>query len=101
MTALQSRRAGRLGVPLVLAVCFSPARMAGATDCSGSWRFEVASKVSPDAETVLSADSWCRAAKLPRTFTAEVRAGANGRAIITGTPQPPTDVLAGGGTCEF
>ena len=34
----------------------------------------------------MSADSWCRAAKLPHTFTAEVRLGPNGRVTVTGTP---------------
>ena len=100
MTGLRSWRVSHLAFALVLAFLFSLARSVRAADCSGIWRFEVAPLV-PDAENHLSADSWCRAAKLPRTFTAEVRSGPNGRAVLTGTPQPPTDVAAAGGTCEF
>lgn len=100
MTALPSWRVGLLGSVLVLAFLFSPARAVGATDCSGIWRFEVG-RPTPDREKYQSADSWCRAAKLPRRFTAGVRSGPNGRAVLTGTPQPPTDVAAWSGRCEF
>jgi hypothetical protein len=100
MTALPSWLVGRRGFVLVLAFLFSPARAVGATDCSGVWRFEVG-RPTADRERYQSADSWCRAAKLPRTFTAGVRSGANGRAVLTGTPQRPTDVGAGSGRCEF
>ena len=56
MTALQSRRVGHLGFPLMLAFLLSPAR-AGVTDCTGIWRFEVV-HIAPDGDKVLSADSW-------------------------------------------
>jgi hypothetical protein len=100
MMGPQPSRVGRLGFPLVLAFLLSPARAVGATDCSGIWRFEVAPLV-PEAEKYVSADSWCRAAKLPRIFTAEVRSGTNGQPIVTGTPQRPTDLYAVSGRCEF
>jgi hypothetical protein len=100
MIGLQPSRVGRLGFPLVLTFLLSPARAVGATDCSGIWRFEVAALV-PESEKYVSADSWCRAAKLPHTFTAEVRLDPNGRATVTGTPQRPTDLYAVGGRCEF
>jgi hypothetical protein len=100
MAAFPSWRAARLGFVLVLAFLFSPAHAVGATDCSGIWRFDVG-RPNADREKYQSADSWCRTAKLPSAFTAGVRAGANGRAVLTGTPQPPTDVVAGSGRCEF
>jgi hypothetical protein len=100
MASSPSWRVGRLGLPLVVAFLLWPAHAVGATDCSGIWRFEVALLV-PEADRYVSADSWCRGAKLPRTFTAEVRSGPNGRPVVTGTPQPPTDLGAVSGTCEF
>ena len=100
MTALPSWRTGRLGFLLVLAFLFSSARAVGATDCSGIWRFEVG-RPTADTEKYLSAGSWCRAAKLPRTFTVQVRSGSNGRPVVTGTPQRPTDLYAVSGRCEF
>jgi hypothetical protein len=100
MRALPRRCLGRLGVALVLAFLLSPARAVGATDCSGIWRFEVAPLV-PEAEKYVSADSWCRAAKLPRIFSAEVRLDSSGRATVTGTPHRPTDLYAVAGRCEF
>lgn len=100
MSALLWWRVGRLGVALVLVFLLLPARPARATDCSGVWRFEVGPLPS-EGQQGLSADSWCRAAKLPRAFTAEVRWDANGRPIITGTPHPPADIEVGGGSCEF
>jgi hypothetical protein len=73
---------------------------AAGTDCTGTWRFEVA-RPTPEQEALVSPDSWCRAAKLPRTFTAELRLTPDGHGIITGTPQPPTDVNTWAGRCEF
>ena len=84
----------------LVALALAPGARANGADCSGKWRFEVASP-TPDRDAVVSADSWCRAAKLPRTFTADVRFGPDGRAVVTGTPQRPTDLNAGAGRCEF
>jgi hypothetical protein len=100
MMALRWWRVGRPGCALVLALFLAPARAVGATDCSGIWRFEVAPP-TPDLEKWLAPDSWCRAAKLPRTFTAEVRSGPAGKPTVIGTPQRPTDLFAVGGRCEF
>ncbi|HLK92927.1 MAG TPA: hypothetical protein VKZ18_23745 [Polyangia bacterium] len=100
MMALPSWHVGRLGLPLMLGFLLSPARAVGATDCSGVWRFEV-SLLAPEADKYVSAESWCRAAKLPRTFTAQVRSDPNGRTVVTGTPQRPTDLYAVSGRCEF
>jgi hypothetical protein len=96
------RQVGRIGFAFAVGLALLPARGAGAagTDCSGSWRFDV-TPATPDKEAWLSADSWCRAAKLPRTFSAELRTGPDGRAVVTGTPLRPTDVMAGSGRCEF
>lgn len=78
------------------------ARDAGAagTECWGTWRFDV-SRPRPDQEQWLAPDSWCRGAKLPRTFTAEARPGPDGRGILTGAPLRLLDVMKGSGRCEF
>jgi hypothetical protein len=99
--ALQLRRVGGLCFTLVLGWGLVPAREAGAAgECWGSWRFELAAP-EPDKEVWLSADSWCRGAKLPKKLTVEVRPGEHGRAVMTGAPLRPSDVLAGAGRCEF
>jgi hypothetical protein len=100
--ALQTPRAGRIGFALLVGLVLLPAGAASAagTDCSGTWRLDVA-PATPDKEAWLSADSWCRAARLPRSFTAEVRPGADGRPTLTGTPVKLKDVMVGGGRCEL
>jgi len=100
--ALWLRRAGRLGIALLIGLVLAPAGRAGAagTECWGTWRLELAAP-SPDREAWLSPDSWCRGARLPRTLAVEARRGDDGRAILTGTPLRPTDLVVGSGRCEF
>ncbi len=79
-----------------------PARDArgASTDCSGTWRFDLA-RPTTDQEPWLWPDSWCRGKRLPRTFTVEARRGPDGSMTLTGTPLPPADIIFGGGRCEF
>jgi hypothetical protein len=73
---------------------------AAETDCLGRWHFEI-SRPDPEKETWLSPESWCRAKNLPRTLDVEVQRETDGRVTIAGAPLQPTDVLAGGGQCNF
>jgi hypothetical protein len=96
------RHVCRVGFAVGLAALLLAAPVDGAGDdpCLGSWRFDLAAP-EPAKEAWLSHDSWCRASRLPRTLVVEVRRGQDGRAIMTGTPLQPADVLAGHGKCDF
>src|ERR1043165_8954108 len=98
--SLRGTRIEWAGFVVAFALAAVPARASAAgTECWGTWRFEV-SRPTPDQEQMLEKDSWCRSAKLPRTFTAEARPGWEGRGILTGTPVRLLDIMKGGGRCE-
>jgi hypothetical protein len=78
-----------------------PARsLAAEGDCSGRWHFEI-KPPSPEQEAWLSPRSLCRSQSLTKSFDLEYRRDAPLPTMVSKSPYRPTEVLLGGGSCEF